>query len=65
MRRWQARRELPKQHPTFMSHPIEPPPTDESPGVPGFRTWRGVYVFVFASFLLVVVLLAIFSRVYA
>ena len=38
---------------------------DESPGVPGFRTWRGVYLFVFAAFLLVVVLLAIFSRVYA
>ena len=38
---------------------------DERPGVPGFRTWRGVYLFVFAIFVLVVVLLAIFSRVYA
>ena len=38
---------------------------DESPGVPGFRTWRGLYVFVFVAFVLVVVLLAIFSRVYA
>ncbi len=38
---------------------------DESPGVPGFRTWRGVYLFVFGFFVLVVVLLAIFSRVFA
>ena len=38
---------------------------DESPGVPGFRTWRGVYLFVFAGFVIVVVLLAIFSRVFA
>ena len=37
---------------------------DESPGVPGFRTWRGVYVFVFAAFVLVVIALAILSRVY-
>ncbi len=38
---------------------------DESPGVPGFRTWRGVYLFVFVVFVLAVVFLAIFSRVYA
>ena len=38
---------------------------DDSPGVPGFRTWRGVYGFVFACFVLVVVALAIFSRHYA
>ena len=30
-------------------------PDDESPGVPGFRTWRGVYLFVFVVFVLVVV----------
>ena len=40
-------------------------PHDESPGVPGFRTWRGVYWFVFACFVLVVVALTIFSRVFA
>ena len=39
--------------------------SDESPGVPGFRTWRGVYIFVFAVFVLVVALLAIFSRYFA
>jgi len=38
---------------------------DESPGVPGFRHWRGVYLFVLAGFFLTVALLAIFTRVYA
>jgi hypothetical protein len=48
-----------------MSLPQPPPPNDDEPGVPLFRTWRGVYAFVFACFILVVVLLTIFSRVYA
>ena len=49
-----------------MTPPPAPlPPDDETPGVPGFRTWRGVYWFVFAAFVLVVLALAIFSRVYA
>ncbi len=42
--------------------PVDP---DDSPGVPGFRTWRGVYLFVFACFVAVVIALTIFSRVYA
>jgi hypothetical protein len=33
--------------------------------VPGFRTWRSVYVFVFGAFLLLVVALALFSRAFA
>ena len=37
---------------------------DDSPGVPGFRTWGRVYLFVFAAFVLVVIALAILSRVY-
>ena len=41
------------------------PPNDESPGVPGFRTWRGVYLFVFGCFVAVVIALTIFSRVFA
>lgn len=45
-----------------MSAPEEP---EEAPGVPGFRTWRGVYAFVLGMFVLMVVGLAIFSRVYA
>ena len=32
------------------------------PGVPGFRSWRGVYWFVFGCFVWVVVLLALFTR---
>ena len=53
------------QHICSMSLPQPPPPNDDEPGVPLFRTWRGVYAFVFACFILVVVLLTIFSRVYA
>lgn len=45
--------------------PSSPPPADESPGVPGFRSWRGVYWFVFGCFALFVVLLTIFEVVYA
>jgi hypothetical protein len=41
------------------------PPGDDSPGVPGFRTWRGVYLFVFACFVVMVIALTIFARRYA
>jgi hypothetical protein len=47
------------------SAPPDPPTSDDSPGVPGFHTWRGIYLFVFAGFVLVVVLLALFSRWFA
>jgi hypothetical protein len=40
-------------------------PDDDSPGVPGFRTWRGVYLFVFGCFVAFVIALTIFSRVFA
>lgn len=43
----------------------EPPGSDESPGVPGFRDWRGIYLFVFVWFVIVVTLLALFSRWFA
>ena len=46
-------------------NPPDPHNSDESPGVPGFRTWRGIYLFVFVSFVVVVVLLAVFSRYFA
>ena len=39
-----------------------PPPSDRDTGVPGFRSWRGVYVFVLGWFVLLVVALALFSR---
>jgi hypothetical protein len=38
---------------------------DESPGLPGFRRWREVYLFVFVVFVGVVIALTIFSSVYA
>ena len=38
---------------------------DDSPGVPGFRTWRGVYWFVFAALVAAVLALTIFSRGFA
>ena len=37
----------------------------EAPRVPGFRTWRGVYLFVFGWFALVVLLLAVFTRIFS
>jgi hypothetical protein len=42
-----------------------PVPVDEAPDVPGFRTWNGVYWFVFVSFVVVVAALALFARVFA
>ncbi len=44
--------------------PVTPEP-DDSPGVPGFHTWRGVYVFVLLSFAVVVALLALFTGAYS
>jgi len=43
----------------------DPVSDDKFPGVPGFCSWRGVYLFVFTCFVLVVVFLAIFSRLFA
>ncbi len=44
---------------------MTPPPDDDTTGLPGFRTWRSVYVFVFGCFVLVVVALTLFSRYFA
>ena len=54
---------------------ILPPPTnsgsegkkvsDAAPNVPGFSTWRGVYIFVFLIFIFVVAALAWFARFFA
>ena len=46
--------------------PLPDPRSDaEPPDLPGFRTWRGVYLFVLAWFVLVVVLLAAFTRIFS
>jgi hypothetical protein len=47
------------------SSPSDLPTSDESPGVPGFRTWRGIYFFVFLCFVFAVTFLALFSRWFA
>jgi hypothetical protein len=48
-----------------MKRPVETQPENENPGVPGFSTWKGIYILVFAWFVVVVIFLTIFSRVYA
>ena len=37
----------------------------EPPDLPGFRTWRGVYLCVFGWFVLVVVLLTVFTEIFS
>ena len=37
----------------------------EAPDVPGFRTWRGVYLFVLGWFALVVAMLTMFTRIFS
>lgn len=37
---------------------------EEQPGVPGFRSWRALYAFVFAVFVACVIALAVFSQVF-
>ena len=40
-------------------------PEAEPPDVPGFRSWRSVYLFVFAWFVLVVLLLTVFTAIFS
>lgn len=50
-----------------MSEPIpHEPPVDEGTdtGVPGFRTWRSIYLFVLGCFVGCVVIFTIFTRVF-
>ena len=51
-----------------MNHPSmdEPPaPETERTGLPWFRTWRGVYLFVLGCFVLYVVLLTVLTRAFS
>jgi len=41
------------------------PEDDNDPGLPGFRTWRGVYIFVLGCFVVVVIALTVISRFFA
>jgi hypothetical protein len=38
---------------------------NDPPGVPGFRTWRGVYWFVLAVFALVIAALTLFTHTFS
>jgi hypothetical protein len=49
---------------TLATRPEEHPEA-EPPDVPGFRTWRGVYLFVFGWFVLVVILLSVFTAIFS
>ena len=49
---------------TSAPRPIRPPEA-EPPCVPGFGTWRAIYLFVFGWFVLVVVLLTVFTAMFA
>ncbi len=48
-----------------MSPNPEETPDDASPGLPFFRTWAGVYWFVFGAFVALVIALTLFSRFYS
>ena len=47
-----------------MKQPAPPEPSDEDTGLPGFRTWRGVYLFVLGIFVAYVVLLTALTRAF-
>ena len=38
---------------------------EEPPEVPGFRTWGGIYLLVFIWFVIVVIVLTIFTHAFA
>jgi hypothetical protein len=42
-----------------------PVPETEGTGVPGFRTWRGVYLFVLGCFIVYIVLLTVLTRTFS
>lgn len=46
-------------------HAPEPADESESPGVPGFGTWRGLYIFVLGFFVAIVIGLAVFTHLHA
>lgn len=48
-----------------MMKPPSAPEPDDPPGLPGFRTWRGVYLLVLGVFILVVIALTLFTRAFA
>ena len=45
--------------------PHDRTPPEDPPDVPGFRSWGAVYLVVFGWFVLIVILLAWFTRAFA
>ena len=56
---------MPPLPPTAPPPSPPPDPAGDAPGVPGFRTWRGVYLFVLGIFVFIVIALTFFTRAYA
>jgi hypothetical protein len=56
---------VPPLPPTAPPPSPPPDPAGDAPGVPGFRTWRGVYLFVLGVFVFIVIALTLFTRAYA
>jgi len=50
---------------TATDTPSEPAQNNEATGLPWFRTWRGVYLFVFGCFVLWVALLFALTRIFS
>jgi hypothetical protein len=50
---------------TAADTPSGPAQNNEATGLPWFHTWRGVYVFVFGSFVLWVALLFALTRIFS
>ena len=50
---------------TATDTPSGPAQNNEATGLPWFHTWRGVYVFVFGSFVLWVALLFALTRIFS
>lgn len=42
--------------------PVQKAEEEQHPGVPGFQSWRGVYLFILAAFVGMVALLAWFTH---
>jgi hypothetical protein len=55
----------PRPGPARAPHPGGPAVADDATGLPWLRTWRRVYLFVLGCFVLWVLLLVIFGRLFA
>jgi len=61
----EAEKRIPNGGDSLLTSAATDPSSDDDPGLPRFRTWRGVYLFVAGCFVAYVVLLTLFTRVFA